>query len=125
MDLMLRVADRVELHEVPEAFEALQVRLGHASTQLVRSRVISDIRWHGGIRNVQDYTFFIEDFLPCSISCRVFPCRGLPDWLKLGEQRDDYVLEIFSFIFTDPFLCLLCRTRAKVDFFWKEPRCHP
>lgn len=44
MDLMLRVVKRVGLPEVPEALEALRVRLGPVFTQFVRTRVIYDVR---------------------------------------------------------------------------------
>lgn len=90
MDLMLRVANRVDLHEIPEVLKALKVKLGPATTQLVRSRMIFDVHWHGGIRDVKDYAFYLEVFPPCFGPCRGFPlCRDLPEWLRSGERRDD------------------------------------
>lgn len=52
MDLILHVADKVSLHEVSEAIEALWVRLGPTFAQFVRSRVIFIVRWHGKICDV-------------------------------------------------------------------------
>lgn len=43
MDLLLRVANIIGLHEIPEALEALRVKLGPGFTQIVRSRVIFDM----------------------------------------------------------------------------------
>lgn len=86
MDLMLRVADKVSLHEVPEALEALWVRLGPVFAQFVRSRVIFVIRWHGKICDVQDFAFYL-DLLPLCFGS----CRGLPDWLRSGEPPDYWI----------------------------------
>lgn len=76
MDLMLRVASRIGLHEILEVLETIRVKLGPISTQIVRSRVIFDVRWCGGIQDFKDYTFYLEVFPPSPDPCRGFPLNG-------------------------------------------------
>lgn len=66
MDLMLQVAERVCPQEIPEALEVFRVRLGLASAQLIMSSVITDVRWHRGFREVQDFSFYLETLHSCA-----------------------------------------------------------
>lgn len=92
MDLMLQMVERIGLHEVPEALEILQVRLGHATAQFLRTKVIYDINWHWGIRDIKDFTFYL-DVLPSSSGS----CRGLLEWLRLGVRPVYRIWEGFSY----------------------------
>lgn len=86
LDSMLRVAERVDLHDLLEKLEAFRVRLGPTFAQLIRFSVICGIRWQGGLRDVQDFAFYLAVLPSCVGSCKGFLCRGLPDWLRLGER---------------------------------------
>ncbi|KAB1227049.1 hypothetical protein CJ030_MR1G014926 [Morella rubra] len=66
---MLRVAEKIRMNEVPGALEAFRNRLGPATAQFVRRKVLSDLCWHGGMRKVKEFEHYLSGLPGCSGHC--------------------------------------------------------